>query len=178
MLTTVVKTTLLLSLCALLAACGWAERLGNATRSTAQQAFFRPLTTLHLELSARPASNTDAAHMGALATPTLVRVYQLADARRFEQASYEQLLDHSEPVLGADRLEERALVVKPGEGRQLDVPLAEQARFIGVVALFRQAEGPPAQWRLLLPREQLQRQLPRRLVLSDNHLALLPLEEG
>lgn len=168
-----IKALLALAIASQLTACGWGHRLATATA----EVFYPPIKTLHLDITARASSNTDPSHMGALAVPTVVRVYQLADAARFERASYDALLDASERALGDDRLDEHSLVIKPGEGAPLDAPLAEGARFVGVVGLFRQPQEAAGAWRLLVPRDQLSRNQARRVIVADNRLALQPPEE-
>ncbi|UFH51063.1 type VI secretion system lipoprotein TssJ [Pseudomonas sp. KNUC1026] len=163
-------------LCASLAGCGWAQRAADATRETARDAFIRPVTTLHLDITARAALNTNSQDSLGLSVPTLVRVYQLKDAEPMLNASYEQLLDEAELTLGAGVLDQHALVLRPGQSVRLDVPLNAAARHIAVVALVQDPGASDGQWRLLLERGELQREAPRVVELGGQHLALRRLE--
>lgn len=163
-------------LCASLAGCGWAQRAADATRETARDAFIRPVTTLHLDITARTALNTHSQDMLGLSVPTQVRVYQLSDTEPLLRASYEQLLDNAEHALGASVLDQHALVLRPEQGVRLDVPLSAAATHIAVVALLQEPQASAGQWRLILERKALQREAPRVVELAGQRLALRPLE--
>lgn len=79
----------------------------------------------------------------------VVRVYQLRDAQRFEQAPMAYFLDTgNEPDrLGDDVVDVSDRVVLPGETQRWRLRLADDARHVGVVALFRHpGDGP---WRFV-----------------------------
>ncbi|WP_166366858.1 type VI secretion system lipoprotein TssJ [Pseudomonas akapageensis] len=166
---------MVVALGALLGGCGLTQTVGDSTTSTAQAIFYKQVKTLHLDFSGRAAMNTDAADMSALSVPTLVRVYQLRDSKAWEKATYDTLLADGDRVLDADLLDQRALVVKPEEGAQLNVPMAKGAQFVAVVALFRDPETPMTPWRLTLAREDLEPDRARVIELGDNRLTLRPL---
>jgi type VI secretion system protein VasD len=155
--------------------CGLTQSATESTASTAKAIFHKQVKTLHLDFSARTAMNTDALDMNGLAVPTLVRVYQLRDGRAAQKASYEQLLSDDDSVLRNDLLDSRAVVVNPGEGAQISVPMDKDARFISVVALFRQSDNQINSWRLTLPRDDLHPDRARVIELGDNRLTLRPL---
>jgi type VI secretion system protein VasD len=156
----------------LLGGCGLVQTVTDATTATTQAIFHKQVKTLHLDLSARTAMNIDASDMRALSVPTLVRIYQLRDDKLLRKATYDQILSDSDNVLGADLLAEHPQVVKPGEGVQLDVPLNKDARFVAVVALFREPDNSADNWRLMLTREELEPDRPRVVELGDNRLTL------
>jgi type VI secretion system protein VasD len=85
------------------------------------------------------------------------------------------LLGDDDSVLGSALLDKRTVVVKPGEGTQLDVPMAKDARFVSVVALFRHPEMNVNTWRLTLTREELEPDRARVIELGENQLTLRPL---
>ncbi|PVZ19637.1 MULTISPECIES: type VI secretion system lipoprotein TssJ [unclassified Pseudomonas] len=163
-------------LCVTLAGCGWAQRAVDATRETARDAFIRPVTTLHLDITARTALNTHSQDMLGLSVPTLVRVYQLSDPDLLLRASYEQLLDNADLALGASVLEQHARVIRPEQGVRLDVPLDSAATHVAVVALLQEPQASAGQWRLVLERKALQRNVPRVVELAGQRLTLRPLE--
>ncbi len=132
------------------------------------------MKTLHLDFSSRTAVNNTAVDMNDLSVPTLVRVYQLRDGKTLEKATYDTLVDDDDNLLRSDLLDTRAVVVKPGEGAQLSVPMDKDARFVSVVALFRQPDIETNTWRLTLNRDELDPDQARVIELGDNRLTLRP----
>ncbi|VVN65814.1 type VI secretion system lipoprotein TssJ [Pseudomonas fluorescens] len=169
------KALMLAASGALLGGCGLTQTVTDGTTSTAGAIFYKQVKTLHLDFSGRAAMNTDAADMSALSVPTLVRVYQLRDSKALEKATYDSVLSNGDNVLRADLLDERALVVKPGEGAQLNVPMDRGAQFVAVVALFREPDTRMNTWRLTLARDDLEPDRARVIELGDDRLTLRPL---
>ncbi|EJN27376.1 type VI secretion lipoprotein, VC_A0113 family [Pseudomonas sp. GM78] len=172
---TVSKSLGVAAFCVLLTACGVTQSVTDATTSTTEAIFYKQVKTLHLDLSGRAALNTAALDMNALSVPTLVRVYQLRERKALDRANYDSLLSHDEQVLSADLLDKRTLVVKPDEGMQLNIPLDKQARYVAVVALFREFDSRADTWRLTLAREDLDPDRVRVIELGENRLTLRPL---
>lgn len=169
---TVGNSLMLVMLAAVLAGCGVTQSVTDATTSAVSSIFYRQVKTLHLDFTARSAINTDATDMNAMSVPTQVRVYQLSDRKAVEQATYDSLLGGDEGVLGSGLLDTRALVIKPGEGAQLNVPLDMDARYVSVVALFRDPDTQANTWRLTLTRDDLDPERARIIELGDNRLTL------
>lgn len=169
---TVCNAWIPLALTAMLGGCGLVQSVKDTTTSTTEAIFYKQVKTLHLDLSARTAMNTEATDMSALSVPTLVRIYQLRDSQLAQNATYDDVVGEGHHVLGADLLDEHAVVVKPGEGGQLDVPLSKDARFVAVVALFRDPDLSSQSWRLMLTRDELDPDRPRVIELGDNRLTL------
>ncbi|VVP59004.1 hypothetical protein PS870_05949 [Pseudomonas fluorescens] len=157
---------------ALLGGCGVTQTVSDATTSTAKAIFYKQVKTLHLDFTGRAALNTDVADMSGLSVPTMVRVYQLRDNKAVKKTTYDSVLSDSDSVLRADLLAQRTLVVKPGEGAQLNVPLDKDARFVAVVALFRTPDTQKNTWRLMLSRDELDPDQARVIELGNNQLIL------
>ncbi|WP_268797259.1 type VI secretion system lipoprotein TssJ [Pseudomonas huanghezhanensis] len=168
----------LIALVASLTGCGLVQTVSDATASTTQAIFYKQIKTLHLDVSARAATNIETSEMHGMSVSTLVRVYQLSDSKQMQRATYDSLLHSGEKVLGADLLDEQSVVVKPGEGAQMSVPLNEGAKFVAIVGLFREPDNSTPSWRLILTRDDLDPDRPRVIELSDNQLSLRPLVEG
>jgi type VI secretion system protein VasD len=166
---------MIVALAALLAGCGLTQSASDSTASIGRAMFYKQVKTLHLDLNARVATNTDGADMNGLSVPTLVRVYQLRDDKKVQRAAYDSLLGDDDNVLASDLLDTRAVVVKPGEGMQLNVPMDKDARFVSVVALFRLPDTERNTWRLTLSRDDLEPDRARVVELGDNRLTLRPL---
>ncbi|MEQ4280961.1 type VI secretion system lipoprotein TssJ [Pseudomonas syringae] len=162
---------------ALLGGCGLTQTMSDATTSTAKAIFYKQVKTLHLDFTGRAAMNTDLMDMSALSVPTVVRVYQLRDNKIVDKATYDSLLSDADNLLRADLLDQRALVVRPAEGAQLDMPLNKEAQFVIVVALFRTPDTQLNTWRLTLTRDDLDPERARVIELGNNRLTLQPLAE-
>jgi len=169
---TVGNPLILVALAVLLGGCGVTQTVSEGTASATRSIFYKQVKDLHLDFSARTAINTDAAEMNAMSVPTLVRVYQLSDSKALQRATYDSLLSGDEQVLAGALLDTRALVIKPGEGAQLNVPLDKDARFVTVVGLFRNPDVQANTWRLTLNRDDLDPDRARVIELGDNQLTL------
>ncbi|HDS1746396.1 MULTISPECIES: type VI secretion system lipoprotein TssJ [Pseudomonas] len=175
---TVFKCFTASTLVAVLSGCGFAQKVADGTASTAQAIFYKQVKTLHLDLNGRSAINTDVEEMSGLSVPVLVRVYQLKDSKALENATYDELVSQGERVLRDDLLDERVVVIKPGEAAQLSTPLQGDARYVAVVALFRSPDVIENTWRVVLQRDDLEPDQARVLELGDNRLTLQHRAEG
>ncbi|MBD9677921.1 type VI secretion system lipoprotein TssJ [Pseudomonas sp. PDM18] len=165
----------LLLLASILTGCGLTQRTMDASKSVSNAIFYKQVRDLHLDFSGRAALNTDSRDMSGLSVSTLVRVYQLRDRKALDQASYQDLLGDGDQLLSNDLLDQRRVVVKPQEGTQLNVPMASEAQFVAVVALFRSPDKQDDSWRLVLARDDLDPDKARVIELGDNALSLVPL---
>jgi type VI secretion system protein VasD len=82
-------------------------------------------------------------------SPIVVRIYQLKTDAAFGGADYFTLFDDEQKVLGADLIARREYVVGPAEQRTIELDIDLDARFVGVLAAFRDIRN--AEWRALLP---------------------------
>lgn len=82
-------------------------------------------------------------------SPVVVKIYELRRAVAFKQADFQGLFDQPLQTLGADILAADELVFVPGEARSVTYLPGPDARFIGIVAGFRQLDR--ARWRTLRP---------------------------
>ncbi len=82
-------------------------------------------------------------------SPVSLILFQLSAADGFRNADFFSLYSDPEAaVLGGDLIERTQMVVQPGESRPFEAEFDEEARFIGVVAGFRDIEN--AEWRGLV----------------------------
>ncbi|WP_341522097.1 type VI secretion system lipoprotein TssJ [Pseudomonas sp. G.S.17] len=172
---TVFNSVALLALGALLGGCGLTQKVTESTASMTKAVFYKQVKNLHLDFSGRSSANTDETDMTVLSVPTLVRVYQLRDNKAVERADYDKLVSNDDNALVGDVLDKRAVVVKPEEGAQLNVPMNEDAQFVVVVALFREPDTKLNAWRLTLTRDDLDPDRARVIELRDSQLTLRPL---
>jgi type VI secretion system protein VasD len=78
-------------------------------------------------------------------SPVVVRLYQLKDDAAFKDADIFTLFDKEQATLGAALVSREEYQLAPGEHRALDLQLSQEARFVGVVAAYRDIRN--AEWR-------------------------------
>jgi len=81
------------------------------------------------------------------ASPIVVRVFQLRNDGEFVAADFFPLYDKEKEILGASFISREEYVLAPGEKRTLDVPINADARFIGVIAAYRDIRS--SHWRAI-----------------------------
>ena len=69
--------------------------------------------------------------------PVVVRVYQLNDKGAFESATFNQLWKQDEGVLGNTMLTRSELILNPSSNDKVELDRHEQAKYVGIVAIFR-----------------------------------------
>src|SRR5262245_10474495 len=92
--------------------------------------------------------NQDAA---GTARSVQVRVYGLASEAKFSSADAYALMDRDKAVLGDEGSLAEALVMKPGETRNVTLMPKPGVRYIGVAVLFQDIDR--ARWRAVAPIE-------------------------
>ncbi|MHA0933861.1 type VI secretion system lipoprotein TssJ [Enterobacter hormaechei subsp. xiangfangensis] len=160
--------------CGLLTGCGLTQTVTDGTVSITKSIFYKKIKTLHLDFTPRTAINADGAQ-----TPlaTMVRVYQLKDRKNIDAADYQTLLRKADTVLKEDELASKELLVMPGGSVTLNMPMGEDAEFVAVVGLFNRPDMQDNRWRLVLTRDDLDPDKPRKIELGDGWLSLVPVKE-
>lgn len=69
--------------------------------------------------------------------PVVVRIYQLNDKGAFESATFNQLWKNDEGILGGTLLTRKELILNPDSNDKVELDRHEQAKYVGVVAVFR-----------------------------------------
>jgi len=160
--------------CCLLAGCGLTQTVTDGTVNLAKSIFYKKIKTLHLDFSARSAINADGAQVPLA---TMVRIYQLKDRKNVDAADYQTLLHSADTALKEDLLASKALLVMPEGSVTLNMLMEEEAQFVAVVALFNRPDRQDNRWRLVLGRDELDPDKPRRIALGDGWLNLVPEKE-
>ncbi|MDR6204734.1 type VI secretion system protein VasD [Paraburkholderia graminis] len=152
-----------------LSGCGAAQAVGDGTVDAAKWAFTAQVKTMNVDLSSRALLNADAKGQSL---STVVRFYQLKDARTFEQLNYSELQSNDLNLLKADLLATKDVVQRPGASASLAEPMNPDAQVVGVVAFFRE----PAQdrlWKLAIQKKQWKKTDPVKIEASGNELVLM-----
>ena len=104
--------------------------------------WLRPATSIDSLIVATFEINPDA---NDRPSPLVVRVYELKSIDAFNDADFFKLYDEEVATLGGDLLSREEFELTPGEGREIIHNAHEQARFIAVVAAYRNIDQ--ASWR-------------------------------
>jgi type VI secretion system protein VasD len=120
---------LALAACPALAACG-----SKPPKPTATHAQIIVSGDVNPDSSGRP-------------SPIVVRVFQLKNDGEFASSDFFALYDKEKETLGASFLSREEYVLAPGETRKFDMPINPEARFLGVLAAYRDIRS--AHWRAL-----------------------------
>lgn len=85
----------------------------------------------------------------------VVRLYQLTDAKAFSRLTLEDVSNgrSDAELFGGEFVARSEIVVVPGQRAASPAQLDAQARYVGVVAMFRQPD--PDHWRYLIPAERI-----------------------
>src|SRR5262245_44965692 len=82
-------------------------------------------------------------------SPVVVRVYQLKGDTAFTAADFFALYDDDMKVLGPELIGREEFILTPNEKRTVEMSVSGAARFVGVVAAFRDIRN--SQWRVVVP---------------------------
>lgn len=151
-----------------LTGCGVGQAIKDNTVDAAKWAFTTQVKTMNLDLTSRASLNPNGAGQSL---STVVRIYQLKDAKTFDKLDYAQLQSNDLDALKPDLLATKDVVLRPNSSASVSEPMNEDAEFVGVVAFFREA-GKDATWKLAIPKKQWKKTDPVRIEASGNQLQL------
>jgi type VI secretion system protein VasD len=151
------------------AGCGVAQAVGDGTVDAAKWAFTTQIKTMNVDLTGRASLNADAQGQSL---STVVRFYQLKDAKTFAQLNYAQLQSDDLNLLKADLLATKDVVLRPAASASIAQPMNPDAQIVGVVAFFRDP-GQGAQWKLAIEKKQWKKTDPVRIEVNGNELVLV-----
>jgi type VI secretion system protein VasD len=154
------------------AGCGVAQAVGDSTVDAAKWAFTTQVKTMNVDLKGRSSLNADTQGQSL---STVVRFYQLKDAKNFAQLNYVQLQSDDLNLLKADLLATKDVVLRPDTSASLTEPMKPDTQIVGVVAFFRE----PSQnrtWKLAIDKKQWKKTDPVKIELNGNDLVLVGAE--
>lgn len=160
------STLILLAASLLLGACGAWQAVSDSTASAYHAVFFKQVKVLNVDLTARASLNPDEAMRS---TSVAVRVYQLKDRKRFDEASYDDLLKSDKTLLAQDMRTSMSTVVHPGASASVSQPMQPDAEYVGIVAFYREPD-PNGSWRRVIPKKKLSADAPLKLELAGREL--------
>ena len=101
-----------------------------------------PPTLVELTIAAGPGINPEP---DGRPSPVILRVYQLGSIGAFEKADFFQLYDKENAALGTDLIGRDQVVLEPGASKTLKFELKPMAKFVGIMAAFRNIDQ--SEWR-------------------------------
>ena len=95
----------------------------------------KPKPHLELIIKASPMINP---RMDSDSSPVFIRIYQLSDYFRFQQANFLDLYQNNVDTALSSQLvyQEAPLPLLPGETLKIDITLQPQSRYLGILAQF------------------------------------------
>lgn len=162
--------TCCLALVLALTGCGLTQSVNQGSKSVAKSIFYKQVKILHLDFTARTELNPD---IDGTPLATHIWVYQLKDRQAFDTADYTTLLSNADQLLKADFLEKKDLWIRPDSEVSLHIPLAENARYVAIMAQFRTPDSALNSWRKVLDRDDLDPDKTRVIELKGNSLQLV-----
>lgn len=153
-----------------LAGCGLTQSVKKGTASATRAIFYPKVDTLHLQLVARAALNSDD---GQMPSPVEVRIWPLSNATAFSQASYGALLKQDTATLAASLVGKAVTVrVLPGNSTPVDIPLADDVQAVAVAAFFLYPDMQQGSWRLTVSRDNMDADNPTIIELNNRELRI------
>lgn len=150
--------------------CGAIQSASEGTANVAKAIFVWDVRTVHLDFTARAELNTDDNNQSS---PVVIRLYQLNNASSFDSATYPDLVDNDQELLGSSLLATKEIVLKPNTSLSVDTPFDSKADYVGIVALFKDPDLKTGSWRILLKRRDLNINSAREIIANKSVLELV-----
>lgn len=158
----------------ILAGCGLTQKVTDGTVAVTKSIFYKQVKTLHLDIRAREAVNSNA---GGIALSTVVRIYQLKDRKTFDSTDYPSLFKDDSQAIKADLVAQRDIRLQPGGTVMVDMPMEESAQYVAVAGMFMSPDQEGNTWRVVLSRDDLDPDKARVIEAGNNRLTLQALKD-
>lgn len=158
----------------ILAGCGLTQKVTDGTAAVTKSIFYKQVKTLHLDIRAREAVNSNA---GGVALSTVVRVYQLKDRKTFDSTDYPSVFKADSEAIKADLVAERDIRLQPGGAAMVDMPMEESAQYVAVAGMFMSPDQTNNTWRVMLSRNDLDPDKARVIEAGNNRLTLMAVKD-
>jgi type VI secretion system protein VasD len=152
----------------LLSGCGAWQAASDSTSNAYDTMFHNRGKTVNVDLSASDKLNQDSA---GRSRSVAVRVYQLQDRKRFDEASYADLVSKDMEILAPDVQASMAAVVNPGGAISFSQPMERDTKYVAIAAFYPSADK-AGTWRQVIKVNTLSADEPLMLVLTDKSLAV------
>lgn len=157
-----------------IAGCGLTQTISDGTVSLTKSIFYKQIKILHLDFTAREALNTDD---NGSSLSVIVRVFQLKSADTFNDSDYLSLFNQNDDVLTSSLLAQKDLRIRPGESISFDMAMEKETEFVAIAIMFHTPDETKNNWRIVIPKNELDPDKARKIVLAENTLTLQPLDK-
>lgn len=164
------KALLLTGFTLLLAGCGLTQTITDGTVSVTKAIFYKQVKTLHLDLRAREAINSNAR---GESLSTVVRIYQLRDRKTFDETDYPSLFASDSQAIASDLLAQKDVRLTPGGAVSVDMPMEKEAEYVAVAGMFITPDETRNSWRVVLALDDLDPDKARVIEAGSNRLTLI-----
>ncbi|MCK1068597.1 type VI secretion system lipoprotein TssJ [Pluralibacter gergoviae] len=161
---------LISGIAAVLAGCGLTQKITDGTVSVTKSIFYKQVKTLHLDIRAREAVNSNAR---GEALSTVIRIYQLKERKTFDETDYPSLFAGDSQAIATDLLAEKDVRLTPGGAVSVDVPMEKSAKYVAVAGMFIAPDQARNTWRLVLSLDDLDPDRARIIEAGNNRLTLI-----
>ncbi|MGG7444712.1 type VI secretion system lipoprotein TssJ [Kosakonia oryzendophytica] len=158
----------------MLAGCGLTQSVTDGTVAVTKSIFYKQIKTLHLDIRAREAVNSNA---GGVALSTVVRIYQLKDRKTFDSTDYPSLFKADSQAIKADLVAEKDIRLQPGGAVMVDMPMEDSTQYVAAVGMFISPDQTNNTWRVVLSRDELDPDKARVIEAGNNRLTLVPVKD-
>ena len=158
----------------ILAGCGLTQKVTDGTVAVTKSIFYKQVKTLHLDIRAREAVNSNA---GGIALSTVVSIYQLKDRKTFDSTDYPSLFKADSQAIKSDLVAEKDIRLQPGGAVTVDMPMEEDAQYVAVAGMFMSPDQANNTWRVILSRDDLDPDKARVIEAGNNRLTLKALKD-
>ncbi|WP_181012866.1 type VI secretion system lipoprotein TssJ [Citrobacter amalonaticus] len=158
----------------ILVGCGLTQKVADGTVAVTKSIFYKQVKTLHLDIRAREAVNSNA---GGVALSTVVRIYQLKDRKTFDSTDYPSLFKVDSQAIKADLVAEKDIRLQPGGAVTVDMPMEKDAQYVAVAGMFMSPDQENNTWRVVLSRDDLDPDKARVIEAGNNRLTLQALKD-
>lgn len=162
------------SIALILSGCGLTQKVTDGTVAVTKSIFYKQIKTLHLDIRAREAVNSNA---GGVALSTVVRIYQLKDRKTFDSTDYLSLFKADSQAIRADLVAEKDIRLQPGGAVTVDMLMEESAQYVAVAGMFMSPDQENNTWRVVLSRDDLAPDKARVIEAGNNSLSLKALKD-
>ena len=125
--------------------------------------------TMNMSLAGLPNQNPD---ISGRPSPVILKMYELRNDSAFKQAEMGPLFEDPLGTLGADMVAFDEITMVPGEAKVLVYEPAEETRFVGVMASFRQLGHGP--WKII---KAINPEKKSKIALELNSASLILIDE-
>jgi len=109
------------------------------------------VTAISVDIIATSNLNPD---VNSRPSPVVVRLYQLKTPGKFEAADFNSLYNNDAATLGSDLVKREEYILRPGELQQYKNEPSDEARYLGVVAAFRNIDSAGWKSQIIIPQGQ------------------------